>query len=232
MKQGRPGDRFLNLGCRGGEVGDISYDVLKIRGRCAKTRGDERTVTFDHERLDNVMSDHLKVGVSDPVTDGGLGAGEEVVEDGDFVAQEHESVDQVGSDETSSAGDEDALPVGMREEFDGREAGEGGVGDGVVVWVEDGLGLIVGGAALDEQGVELLLLLWRVLVKVCSGCHVVRAQVEGAQEVDGDSGVEAKLFSADRDDFLARFVFVVFAHCEWGGTEGKSRSRTRDGGRS
>lgn len=135
--------------------------------------GDERTVTFDHERLDNVVSDHLKVGVTDPVADGGLGAGEEVVEDGDFVAQEHESIDQVGADETSSAGDEDALPIGMGEEFDGREAGKGGVGDGVVVGVEDGLGLIVDGTALDKQGVELFLLLWRVLV--CSRCHVVRA---------------------------------------------------------
>lgn len=68
------------------------------------------------------MTDHLKVGVANPVTDGGLGAGEEVVEDGNFVTKEHEPVDEMRSDEASTASDEDALPVGRREKLDGREA--------------------------------------------------------------------------------------------------------------
>jgi len=47
------------------------------------------TVTLNHEWLDDIMSYHLKVGMSDPVADGGLGASEEVIEDGNFVTQEH-----------------------------------------------------------------------------------------------------------------------------------------------
>ena len=47
------------------------------------------TITLDHEWLDNVMSDQLEVGMPDPVADGGLGAGEEIVDDGDLVTQEH-----------------------------------------------------------------------------------------------------------------------------------------------
>jgi len=30
----------------------------------------ELTVTLDHERLDDVVTDHLKVGMADPMTDG------------------------------------------------------------------------------------------------------------------------------------------------------------------
>ena len=64
------------------------------------------------------MSDHLEVGVTDPVgnlisarfevvqltTHGGPGSGEEVVDDGDLVSEEHQSVDQVRSNESSSTG--------------------------------------------------------------------------------------------------------------------------------
>lgn len=45
----------------------------------------------------------------DPVvkknTYSGSGTGEEVVKDGDLVTEEHQSVDQVGTDETSTTGD-------------------------------------------------------------------------------------------------------------------------------
>ena len=47
------------------------------------------TVTLNHERFDHIVSNHLKVGMADPVTNCGLGASEKVIEDGNFVAQEH-----------------------------------------------------------------------------------------------------------------------------------------------
>ena len=62
------------------------------------------TVTFNHEWFDDIVSNYLKVWVADPVADSGLGTGEEVVDDGNFVTQEHKTVDEVGSDETSATG--------------------------------------------------------------------------------------------------------------------------------
>ena len=100
------------------------------------------TVTLNHERLDDVMSDHLKVGMADPVADRGLGPSEKVIDNGHFVTQEHQTVDQVRSDETGPPGDQYALAIGWRQEFNGRETREGRVGDRVGVWVENGLGLI------------------------------------------------------------------------------------------
>ena len=43
------------------------------------------TVTFNHERLDDVVSDHFKVRVADPVADGGFRTSEEVIENGDLM---------------------------------------------------------------------------------------------------------------------------------------------------
>lgn len=86
-----------------------------------------RTITFDHEGFDDIVSDHFKVGVANPVTDGGLGSGEKVVKDGDFMAQEHQSVYQVGTDKTGTTSNEDTFTLGRREEFDRGKTGEGGV---------------------------------------------------------------------------------------------------------
>ena len=57
------------------------------------------------------MADHLEVGVPDPVADGRLGAGEEVVEHCNFVPEEHEAIDEMGADEASTTGDKDALAL-------------------------------------------------------------------------------------------------------------------------
>ena len=84
------------------------------------------------------MSNHLKVGVTDPVADGGFGTGEEVIDDGDFMPQEHETVDEVRSNETSAAGDQDTLALRWGQEFDRWETCESGVGDRMAIWVEDG----------------------------------------------------------------------------------------------
>ena len=88
------------------------------------------------------MSDHLKVGMTDPVADGGLGAGEKVIDNGDFVTQEHQTVDEMGPDEPGAAGDQYTLAVRRRQEFDGWETCESRIGDRVGVWVKYGLGLM------------------------------------------------------------------------------------------
>jgi hypothetical protein len=85
------------------------------------------TVTLGHVRLDDVMPDQFKIGMTDPMADGCLGTGEEIIEDGDFVSEEHETVDEVRSDEASSACDEDALSFVGGEQFNRRETGKGRV---------------------------------------------------------------------------------------------------------
>lgn len=74
------------------------------------------------------------------------------------MAEEHEAVNEVRADETGTTSDEDAFALGRREKLHGREAGEGGVGDGLDVGMKDGLGLvrIVGSGEL--RVLDLLLL--------------------------------------------------------------------------
>ena len=130
------------------------------------------------------------------MTDGRFGASKEVVEDGDLMAEEHKAVDQVRADETGTTGDEDTLALGRREELDGREAGEGGVGDRLAVGMEDGLGL-VGGVRAGELRVLALLLLDVLVLFGVGGDDVVRAEIEGAKDVEGDFAVEAEPLEAD-----------------------------------
>ena len=81
------------------------------------------------------MSNEFKVRVTDPVRDGGLGASEEVVEDGYFMAKDHEAIDKVGAHKTSPTGHENALPLGGGQQLDGRIMCDGRVGNGVRVGV-------------------------------------------------------------------------------------------------
>jgi hypothetical protein len=81
--------------------------------------------------------------MSDPMTDGSLGTGEEVVEDGNVMAEEHKAIDEVRADETSTASDQDALALGGRKKFDRREASESCVRDRVVFGIIDGLGEVL-----------------------------------------------------------------------------------------
>jgi hypothetical protein len=71
--------------------------------------------------------------------DARFGTGEEVVEHGDFVAKEHETIDEMRTNEAGAARDEDALPAGLGKKLDGREAAKGGVGNGLRLGVIDGL---------------------------------------------------------------------------------------------
>ena len=137
--------------------------------------------------------------------DGCFGPGEEVVKDGDFVTEDHEAVDEMGADEAGTAGDEDALALGRREEFDGREAGEGGVGDRLAVGMEDGLGLVGSVRAGELRVLDLLLLDVLVLFGV-GGDDVVRAEIEGAEDVEGDFAVEAEPLEADSVYDIAALV--------------------------
>jgi hypothetical protein len=136
--QGRQGDRSLkrtnkHSDCqRTGTSGCSKRKRLK-GGRCS------RTIALDHEGFDDIVANQFKVGVADPVRDARFGAGEEVVEDGDLVAEEHESVDEMRADKACAARDEDALPAGLRKKLDGGETAEGGVGDGLRLGVIDRL---------------------------------------------------------------------------------------------
>ena len=115
------------------------------------TKVEALTITLNHEWFDDVMSDQLKVGMADPMADGGFGPSEKVVDHGNFMTQEHQTVDEVGSNETSAAGDQDTLALRWRQEFHRWETRESGVGDGIDVWVKDGFGL-VGAKTLGEFG--------------------------------------------------------------------------------
>ena len=77
------------------------------------------------------MSNEFKVRVTDPVRDGGFEASEEVVEDGHFMAKEHEAIYEVGTHKTSTAGDKDALPLSRGQQLDGRVMCDGRIGNGV-----------------------------------------------------------------------------------------------------
>ena len=77
------------------------------------------------------MSNKFKVRVTNPVRNGGLGASEEVVEDGYFMAKEHEAIHKVGTHKTSTTSDKDALPLGRGQQLDGWKMCDGGIGNGM-----------------------------------------------------------------------------------------------------
>ena len=163
------------------------------------------TVAFNHEWLDDIVSNHLKVGMPDPVTDSSLGTGEEVIEDGNFVTQEHEAIDEVRSNETSAAGNQDTLALRCRQERDGRETRQRGIGDRMGVRMEDGLGLI---GCKPELGVQfpLLYILLREIGVARGSQDIMRAEVERSQKINGDFTIEAKTIGANGLDFSTRLI--------------------------
>ena len=153
------------------------------------------------------MPDHLKVGMANPVADRGLGPSEKVIDNSDFMTQEHQTVDEMRSDETGAARDQYTLALKRRQEFDGRETGESGIGDRVGVWMKYGLGLI---------GCKVLV---RLCVRLCrfrilsgeisrgrGGQDIVGAKIKRSEEINGDFAIEAKPSEANRLDFLSRLV--------------------------
>ena len=142
------------------------------------------------------MSNKFKVRVTDPVRDGGLGASEKVVEDGYFMAKEHEAIHKMGTHKTSTASDEDALPLSGGQQLDGRVVRDGRIGNGVsggVVCRADTKGL--GFLALvpgDRAGLGVNL--------------IVRPEVERTESVDLDLGVESKGVEPDFSEWLTSAV--------------------------
>ena len=175
--------------------------------RSALTKVVALTVTFNHEWLDDIMSNHLKVGMPDPVTDSSLGTGEEVIDDGYFVTQEHQTVNEVRSNKTSAAGNQDTLALRSRQERNGWETRQRGIRDRMSVWMKDGLGLI-GCKPLGELGVQfsLLCILLREIGVARGSQDIMRAEVERSQKINGDFTIEAKIIGTNGLDFSTRLV--------------------------
>lgn len=114
--------------CRACEVVNFCFDFMSSWSKRSQAVNG-LTIALNHEGLYDVMADHLKVGVAAPMSDGGLGTGEEVIEHGDLMAKKHQAIDQMGADEACAAGDKNALALVGRDELNGGKAGEGGVGD-------------------------------------------------------------------------------------------------------
>ena len=111
----------------------------------------------------------------DRATYSGPGTGEKVVENGDLVTEEHESVNEMRAHETGTTGNcelaqhsisvmheggrtEDTLALGIGQELDGGEFGDGGVLDRVGRLVKSGLGAVVlGGGAGNVGGLGAVL---------------------------------------------------------------------------
>lgn len=71
------------------------------------------------------MPHELEIWVPNPMADGRLGASEEVVDDGYFVAKKHKSVHEMRAHETSASGDQNALALARREQLHRGEARKG-----------------------------------------------------------------------------------------------------------
>ena len=68
-------------------------------------------VDFKEQRVDDVVVEQFKVLMVDPVFYVSLSSREEVVRHNDLVTVEHQLVDQMRTDKTCAASDEDALTV-------------------------------------------------------------------------------------------------------------------------
>lgn len=165
-----------------------------------------RTIALNHERLDDIVADQLKVGMADPVTKTGLGAREEVVEDSDLMAEQHETIDQMRTDKAGPSGDEDTFAVRGGEKLDRGEAGKGGVGDGLRVRVEDGLGLIRSMPLSEPCVLFLGLGVYLASIGVGRGDDIVGAEVQRADDFQWDLAVKPEALETDRGDLLAVLI--------------------------
>ncbi len=164
------------------------------------------TIALNHEGLNNVVTNHLKVGVTNPVADGGFRSSEEIVEDGDFMTQEHQTVYEMRANEAGASSNEDALAVGWSKESNGSETSEGRVRDGVGIRMINRLGLILS-VPLGKLGVLGLLVVGR---RGCSTLtrhrDIMGAQVESTKVVDGNLAVETESIETDGSDLFAVLV--------------------------
>jgi hypothetical protein len=143
--------------------------VLVVDGGCGACEVVD-LVDLEEDGLDDVVADHLEVGVAEVVHHVLLASREEVVDDDHAVAARHQAVHEVAADEPGAAGDEDseALPLEaqghlpadevaggvVRRGVDGEageRAGDGGAGASGGVGAGGGAGG-AGGAGEAEQG--------------------------------------------------------------------------------
>ena len=96
-----------------GKQGTQDDRSLASNGDVAEPDMDNRllTVDFNHERFHDIVTNELEIRVSDPVTDCRLRTGEEVIDDSHLVPKEHQAVNEVRANETSSTSDENALAL-------------------------------------------------------------------------------------------------------------------------
>lgn len=166
------------------------------------------TITFDHKRFDHIVTDHLKIGMTEPVADSGLGSRKKVVENGDIVSKKHQSVDKMGPNESSTSGYQYALASRGRKQLDRREGSEGSVWNRVCVWVVNRLALM-SSEALCEVSMYILRFGffqrsgWRKFILFCD---VVGPQIKRTQNIDWDFTVESKFVRSNGRDILAALV--------------------------
>lgn len=181
----------VRRGCRAGEVVDLCANAFDL----ARSSEEETllTVALDHEWFNNVVANHLKVGVANPMTDSGLRTSEEVIDNGDLVPQDHEAVDKMGSNESGTTCDQDALALRGRQQLDRGESRERGVRDRVCLRIVDRVGL-------EFKGIINLGFCRRAFRRVLRGCSlgVVGTQVERSQDIDRDLAVESKPVKTNR----------------------------------
>ena len=79
--------------------------------RRSRTCKIEDTVDLQVNREGDIVAQELELRVSAQVLHIAFGAGEQVVEADHFVTPIEQSVDQVGTEEARTAGDEDALAI-------------------------------------------------------------------------------------------------------------------------
>lgn len=112
------------------------------------------------------------------------------------MAEEHEAIHEVGTDKTSTAGDENALLLGRGEQLNRRVVCDGRIGNGVRTGVVCGLNT-------KELGFLALILRARARLRVNL---VVRLEVKRAEGLDVGLRVESKAVETDFGEWLTRAV--------------------------
>ena len=110
--QARPDGRSVLSGCGEGYAKHlIDLDLACQRGKEAAAH---------HIRIDDVVTNQLKVRMPEPVGDRGLGAGHVVVQHDHIVPQQHQPIHEMRADEARSAGDEHTLAFLRTQQAHGR----------------------------------------------------------------------------------------------------------------
>jgi hypothetical protein len=152
------------------------------------------------------MADHFEIGMTDPMTDGRLGTGEEVVQYGDIVTEEHKTVDEMRPDEASTTGDQNPFTIRRREEFDRRETSKGGIGDTISIGMVNRFGLVGCVVTSSEFGMFSILRIITERLFAIRGEDIVWAKIQSTQSIKGYFTIKTETTEANGGDFLAVLV--------------------------